>query len=76
MLVSVQIAMLVSTSAALSVRGGVRFRRGERGDEFVVASTLARQLMNPLSVSAERFVVAVDHESERLGWAQCAALSR
>lgn len=50
---------------------GVTFRNGIKSDELTIATTMARQLMNPLGIKAERFVVATLADDERpIGWAQ------
>jgi len=51
---------------------GVRFRQGTKNDEFQIATTMVKELMNPLGIQSERFVVAVDPNDDKklYGWAQ------
>ena len=53
---------------------GVRFRPGCKRDELTIATTMARELMNPLNIDATRFIVAVNPDPDRsndlYGWAQ------
>jgi GNAT superfamily N-acetyltransferase len=51
---------------------GVRFRPGGSQDELQIKLTMAKNLMNPLSIQADRFIVAVDptDNSNLYGWAQ------
>ena len=54
------------------------FRDGRKSDELTIASTLAKELMNPLGVRGDRFVVADDDDDDNnsnnkhrlVGWAQ------
>jgi N-acetylglutamate synthase-like GNAT family acetyltransferase len=62
---------------ALSVNSRVDYRRGRKSDERTIATTLAKEFMNPLGIQSDRFVVATtksqknDKDSDILiGWAQ------
>jgi GNAT superfamily N-acetyltransferase len=49
----------------------IRFRVGKKRDELAIATTLAKELMNPLFLSSERFVVAEDVDTCKcIGFAQ------
>ena len=71
-------AMTTTTTSLSALSGtetdlppGVRFRCGRPDDEPTIAFAMARELMNPLGISSENFVVAEDLATgERLGWAQ------
>ena len=51
---------------------GVKFRPGSKKDELQIKLTMAQNLMNPLSIQADRFIVAVDpkNDDKLYGWAQ------
>ena len=67
-----QLAITAGTAAALSAPSRVRYRRGEKRDEFAIATTMAKSLMNPLSIDGTRFVMAEEdgRSRRRIGWAQ------
>ena len=46
------------------------FRPGRMADTVPIAAAMATNLMNPLSIRAERFEVATGPDDERLGWGQ------
>lgn len=73
------LTLLLLYFSALTVRGlstpdsgSVKFRRGAKSDEIQISLTMTRNLMNPLGINFERFVVAVDpsDDSKLYGWAQ------
>lgn len=47
----------------------IQFRPGRRSDEPFIAVTLAKELMNPLGIQGDRFVVATENDA-LIGWAQ------
>jgi N-acetylglutamate synthase-like GNAT family acetyltransferase len=47
----------------------LRFRRGVFGDLVPIATTMAKNLMNPLSIKVDCFEV-VESNGERIGWGQ------
>ena len=47
----------------------LRFRRGSFGDLVPIATTMAKNLMNPLSIKVDCFEVA-ESEGQRIGWGQ------
>lgn len=61
---------------ALHVTGGlatpkmIQYRAGVAADTLPIAWQLGRELMNPLDIQANRFVVACDGDRDRIGWAQ------
>jgi GNAT superfamily N-acetyltransferase len=76
------IVLLQCHTIASLTASSVSYRRGQKADEWTIATTLAKQLMNPFSVKASRFVVATitddrkDSPQETLvGWAQIRPLS-
>jgi len=65
----------VKSFEALSVSSAspdVRIRQGFKSDEFQIATTMARELMNPLGMDSKRFLVAVNPQNSKdlYGWAQ------
>jgi len=64
MMQSVLLICIMSLASALT------FRQGKLTDVPVIAATLAKNLMNPLSVQPDRFEVATDTGGGRLGWGQ------
>jgi len=54
------------------VPGTVTFRNGRTSDELTIAATMAKELMNPLGIKSENFVVAVDNNKSKrpIAWAQ------
>mmetsp|Transcript_74166 Transcript_74166/g.222906 ORF Transcript_74166/g.222906 Transcript_74166/m.222906 type:complete len:185 (+) Transcript_74166:12-566(+) len=48
----------------------VSFRRGSSGDVNPIRATMLQQLMNPLSISHERFLVAESSAGDRVGFGQ------
>ena len=48
---------------------GLQIRPGRSSDEFAIAATMARNLMNPLSIDHRNFLVA-EEGGERVGFAQ------
>ena len=57
-------------SLASSSRSSIQFRPGTASDELPIAVQLGKELMNPLGVVGERFVVAESSDGRRIGWAQ------
>lgn len=58
-------------TVSLAPNNAIRFRVGEKRDELAIATTLAKELMNPLFLSSERFVVAECVDSGKcIGFAQ------
>ena len=53
----------------------LEFRPGTKADSLPIAMQLARELMNPLGVDGERFLVAGTMEQPRIGWAQLRPLN-
>ena len=47
----------------------LRFRRGSFGDLVPIATTMAKNMMNPLSIKVDCFEVA-ESQGERIGWGQ------
>ncbi|CAB9527516.1 expressed unknown protein [Seminavis robusta] len=66
--------LLLLTAATIRVdafsSSTVFYRQGQKSDELKIATTLAKELMNPLGVQSERFVVATDSSNNVIGWAQ------
>ncbi|KAK7241693.1 GNAT acetyltransferase [Aureococcus anophagefferens] len=58
------VLQVLTRTAALTIRPG------RRSDELAIAATMARNLMNPLSIDARNFVVATNDDGDRLGFAQ------
>lgn len=54
----------------------IQFRAGTAADTLPIAVQMARQLMNPLGIQGDRFLVACNSQDDRLGWAQIRPLSR
>jgi ribosomal protein S18 acetylase RimI-like enzyme len=55
----------------------IQFRSGVASDEFPISLQLGKELMNPLGVQAQRFVVAETEDgAQRIGWAQIRPLGR
>lgn len=55
----------------------IRYQPGQKRHEFKIATTLAKELMNPLGINAERFIVATTTTTDKddgqplvVGWAQ------
>jgi N-acetylglutamate synthase-like GNAT family acetyltransferase len=71
-LIALQVPLLIWKDAdvveALSV--SVQYRRGHKSDERAIATTLAKELMNPLGIQSDRFVVATRQDGNVIGWAQ------
>jgi len=70
---------LSSLNVSPPIERGIRFRPGRRSDELQISLAMARNLMNPLGIDSQRFIVAVHPESSSppnsgeeplLGWAQ------
>ncbi|CAB9531829.1 Acetyltransferase (GNAT) family [Seminavis robusta] len=68
------LALLLLTAATSRVGGfsstSIFYRQGQKSDELKIATALAKELMNPLGVKIERFVVATDTSNNVIGWAQ------
>lgn len=64
--------LFVVTQILALVPNYVSFRNGRTSDEATISFALAKELMNPLGIKAERFVVAVDktNDDKPIGWAQ------
>ena len=64
-------ALSSSSSVGKNVNN-IRYRAGMKSDEFPISITLAKELMNPLGISAgNSFLVAIDHNTDkRVGWVQ------
>ena len=55
----------------LAVTPRIQYRAGVAADTLPIAWQLGRELMNPLDIQADRFVVACDADGrDRIGWAQ------
>jgi len=60
----------------------IQYRRGQKSDEGKIASTLAKELMNPLGIQSDRFIVATSTENNNnnsnliIGWAQIKPLGK
>lgn len=64
------------TEALSTTRDGtIRYQPGQKRHEFKIATTLAKELMNPLGINADRFIVATDEDDQLVGWAQLKPLS-
>ena len=79
----VTVVLLLSMSdstGALSFGPNIQFRNGQSRDGLKIASTMAKELMNPLGIQTDRFVVAVDAASQNnnspIGWAQIRPLEK
>jgi len=57
-------------SQVLTRTAALTIRPGRRSDELAIAATMARNLMNPLSIDARNFVIATNDQGDRLGFAQ------
>merc|ERR1711862_828773 len=68
------IICLTGISKALSILDGskVQYRRGLKSDQLQMQYTMTRNLMNPLGIEPNRFIVACDasNENKIYGWAQ------
>lgn len=62
------VACLLAVATANAMSFG--FRLGLPKDVLPIALTLARQMMNPLSIQHERFVVATTDKGRRVGFGQ------
>ena len=60
---------LAATLLLLHPAQCLRFRRGSFGDLVPIATTMAKNLMNPLSIKVDCFEVA-ESEGQRIGWGQ------
>lgn len=72
MIHTIQILTLLLCSA-LHINGlssHVRYQPGQPRHRLQIATTLARQLMNPLDVQTDRFIVANTANDDLIGWAQ------
>ena len=70
---ALQVGQIMNTLAAtlllLHPAQCLRFRRGSFGDLVPIATTMAKNLMNPLSIKVDCFEVA-ESEGQRIGWGQ------
>jgi len=64
--------VLLALPLTIALVPGVNFRNGRKGDELTIATTMAKELMNPLGIQSDRFVVAIDdsNDDRPIGWAQ------
>ena len=64
--------LIISSPFVYALSPNVQFRSGIKSDELTIATTMAKQLMNPLGVKADRFIVATNTaDNDRpIGWAQ------
>jgi len=60
----------LASSSSSSRPKNIEYRSGTVSDAFPIAVQLAKELMNPLGVNAERFLIASSSENPRIGWAQ------
>lgn len=63
------IGLFVHTKG-LSRTSLVRYQPGQQRHGLQIATTLAKQLMNPLDIQTDRFIVATTDNDELIGWAQ------
>ena len=61
---------MLATSLLAVAALQVSYRPGISADTLPIATTMTRSLMNPLSISHERFIVATDEDDARLGFGQ------
>lgn len=57
-------------SNGLSSTSRIRYQIGQTRHQMQIATTLAKQLMNPLDIQTDRFVVATSSNGDLIGWAQ------
>lgn len=65
--------LLIVPLVTLSLAPNVQFRGGKTSDQLTITTTMARELMNPLGIQPERFLVAVEENNKDdrpIGWAQ------
>jgi GNAT superfamily N-acetyltransferase len=63
--------LVIASPLVFSLSPNVQYRGGIKSDEQTIATTMAKQLMNPLGVKSERFIVATTADNDRpIGWAQ------
>mmetsp|Transcript_27803 Transcript_27803/g.32436 ORF Transcript_27803/g.32436 Transcript_27803/m.32436 type:complete len:264 (+) Transcript_27803:131-922(+) len=72
---SLQLVIFLQTQSAAfttTQAKSIRFRSGTKEDEFQIATTMARELMNPLGINSKRFIIAVNsnNDKELIGWGQ------
>ncbi len=58
------------TSHTNGLSSRIRYQPGQTRHRLQIATTLARQLMNPLNIQTDRFIVATTENDELVGWAQ------
>lgn len=76
LLLAAPAAALVAPPGWLDIGGQrVRFRGGAWRDTLPIATRLLKEKMNPLSVSAEAFIVCEDAQGERIGFGQIRKLA-
>ena len=63
------VLLLLGLSLIEALVSNIQFRNGRSSDERTIATTMLKELMNPLGIKAERFIVAVD-DQRPIGWAQ------
>jgi GNAT superfamily N-acetyltransferase len=56
----------------------IQYRNGRKSDELKISSTMIKELMNPLGIQADRFVVATTTTAndDPVGWAQIRPLGK
>lgn len=50
----------------LALSPNIQFRAGRKSDELPIAVTLGKELMNPLGISSDRFLIAQDEQSNQM----------
>ena len=66
--------------SSVNSQNNIQYRQGAPKDEMKIAATLAKELMNPLGIQGDRFIVATDASSTSdnnvIGWAQVKPLGK